>query len=180
MLFRSAAARAVNEQQPYETIQTALRIFGVRTGQNPKVVTLFGVAFKGIPETNDLRGTMAAAVYAAVRKECPDAQVKLFDPAALRDEVHAMFPDATVVESVQEALADSDLLLITNNNPAFGKRRIEELLGLMGPQAIIYDYWNHFARIRAQDRGDRHFSVGGLEPAYDLLFGAVAPVGVSQ
>lgn len=164
------AARHVNEQQPYETVKAACDIFQARTGRLPNRIAFFGVAFKGIPETNDLRGTMAAWVHDAVMSQAPAAQVNIYDPATLRDEVEVMFPDAQVCDSYADALDGADLLFITNNNPAFGKLRIEEILEFMSPDALIYDYWNHFSRIRAEDRGDRYFSVGGLEAARSLLF----------
>lgn len=165
------AARKVNEVQPFETIANICRIYKARTGRLPSRIAMFGVAFKGIPETNDLRGTMAALVHQAVLAEVPDAQVSIYDPATLRDEVEAMFSNAVFTDNITDALADVDLLLITNNNPAFAKLRIEELLGYMNKDSLIYDYWNHFARIRPEDRGDRYFSVGGLEAAHELMFG---------
>lgn len=164
------AARAVNEGQPAETIQRICQIFTARAGRRPRKVAMFGVAFKGIPETNDLRGTMAASVHKALVSEVPDVEVAVFDPAALEDEVKEMFASVTVHHSAESALHGADLLLITNNNPVFAKKRIEELLSLMNDDSVIYDYWNHFARIRREDRGDRYFSVGGLEAAYELLF----------
>ena len=43
-------------------------------------ITIAGIAFKGRPETNDLRGTMALPIIKEIKKNFPKSEIKVFDP----------------------------------------------------------------------------------------------------
>lgn len=160
------AARLVNERQPIETVQTALDIYRRRFGRAPRKAAFFGVGFKGVPETNDLRGTMALPVFQCFRELAPDARTAIFDPAAVEDEVRDMFGDVEFSDASTSALREAEILFITNNNPAFGRMRVEEIMEAMAPEAIIYDYWNHFSRLKRDERGSCYFAVGTIEHSF--------------
>ena len=62
-------SRQVNEQQPKRTISLLKKY--CNTISNGKVkfqITIAGIAFKGKPETNDLRGTMALPIIKEIKK----------------------------------------------------------------------------------------------------------------
>lgn len=138
------AARRGNERQPAETI-ARLQKFCRQTAKLPPVpvITLAGIAFKGRPETDDLRGTMAKPILAALRKEFPDGQFRGFDavvsPRLIR-ETFGLYPVATVAD----AFAGAHLVVIANNHPCFERMPLSALAEIMARPAVIFDFWNNF------------------------------------
>jgi UDP-N-acetyl-D-mannosaminuronic acid dehydrogenase len=139
------AARRTNEQQPDEIIG-GLKAFCRETARLPDAptITLAGFAFKGRPETDDLRGTMAKPILAALRASFPSARFRGFDKvveaATLRD-VFQVEPVATI----DKAFAGSNLLVIANNHPCFEQMPLPLLAERMARPAVIFDFWNNFA-----------------------------------
>jgi UDP-N-acetyl-D-mannosaminuronic acid dehydrogenase len=138
------AARRTNERQPAEII-SQLRKFCLRLPAFPKapMITLAGVAFKGRPETDDLRGTMAKPILASLREAFPGAHYRGFDPVVaepiVRDEFHL-----EPVASIAAAFAGSHLVVIANNHPCFERMPLSALAETMARPAVIFDFWNNF------------------------------------
>ena len=63
-------SRDVNEQQPKRSISLLKKLYDKKIRFKSNIqVTISGIAFKGIPETNDLRGTMALPIINEVKKK---------------------------------------------------------------------------------------------------------------
>ena len=74
-------ARYVNEQQPKKTISLLKKYCEKNIKGKLKLhITIAGIAFKGRPETNDLRGTMALPIIKEIKKNFPKSEIKVFDP----------------------------------------------------------------------------------------------------
>ena len=137
------AARRLNEAQPAQSMAALKRIVDQIDGfpKNP-VIALLGLAFKGQPETDDLRGTMARPILEAIKERFPGATLRGFDavvaPEAIRD--FGLTPAPTLAEAV----AGANLAVITNNHPVFGGMPVETLSATMAKPAMIYDFWNTF------------------------------------
>ena len=154
------AARAVNERQPSETIRWVLSEHRRRTPTRTPSIALLGMAFKGVPETDDLRGSMALRVIEALSVQAPEADVTLYDPVCTPEQLFAVAPDIPVAKSLEEAVAKADITIIANNHPALGRRRPRELARLMAPAGFVYDYWNHFSDLRPYELGQSYYAVG--------------------
>ena len=140
-------ARRLNEKQP-EEIVSFLSTFTrslKRFPKNPKIA-LLGIAFKGRPETDDLRGTMARPVLAALKRHFPQAEFVGYDPVVSRSEIKSFGVRPT--SSLRTALSGSSLALILNNHPVFSSMPIDNLSKLMKPSGLIYDFWNSFTGTR--------------------------------
>ena len=138
------AARRGNERQPGETI-AGLRRFCCETAGIPSapVITLAGLAFKGRPETDDLRGTMAKPILAALRDAFPDARFRGFDAVVPQDIIHETF-GLTPVATIADAFTGSHLVVIANNHPCFEAMPLSALADSMARPAVIFDFWNNF------------------------------------
>jgi len=113
------AARRTNERQPEEII-AGLKSFcceQIRIPDTP-VITLAGFAFKGRPATDDLRGTMATPILAALRAAFPTAQFRGFDAMVRAEALYELF-QVEPVPSLDEAFAGSHLMIIANNHLCF-------------------------------------------------------------
>jgi UDP-N-acetyl-D-mannosaminuronic acid dehydrogenase len=136
-------ARKLNERQPLETIQHLAEATKRLSGfpPDPKIA-LLGFAFKGRPETDDLRGSMAYPIVEAVRTWFPNATLEGFDALVNPDEI-ATF-DVAPVESIEQAFDGSSAVVIMNNHPTFSRLNLTELVERLRRPAIIYDFWNNF------------------------------------
>ncbi|QLC25967.1 nucleotide sugar dehydrogenase [Parasphingopyxis algicola] len=157
------AARAVNENQPAETV----RFIADRLSDRDRpAIALLGMAFKGIPATNDLRGSMSLKVLAALRAQIPDADIRLYDPVCSHAELREVADGATIVDSRSDAIAGADCMIIANNHPDFGAIPPVELREQLAEGGFIFDYWNHFSSHHPHEVGDAYYAVGNLRKAY--------------
>ncbi len=137
------AARRINERQPAEVVGWLKRKFTSCTGrsENP-VIAMLGLAFKGQPATDDLRGTMARPVLAALREAFPDATFRAYDAVVSAADLRGfgLSPSSTI----EAALEGASLALILNNHPVFYSMPLSDLMIPMARPAIVYDFWNCF------------------------------------
>lgn len=137
------AARRTNENQPGEVVAHLRSYTDVLSGFPIKpVITLMGIAFKGQPATDDLRGTMARPVFARLRESYPIAEFRGFDAVVSANDVEGFGISPTT--SLQQAFKGANLVLILNNHPVFSAMDIEELAKEMQAPGLIYDFWNCF------------------------------------
>lgn len=138
-------ARRINETQP-EDIAARLAAHARTLPDWPEAPTIavLGLAFKGRPVTDDLRGTMAKPLVAALRRHFPGARLRGFDAVVDAAATRQVF-DIEPVGDVASALAGANLAVIANNHPAFQDLVLETLTPAMARPALVYDLWNHFA-----------------------------------
>ncbi|WP_298675320.1 nucleotide sugar dehydrogenase [uncultured Sphingomonas sp.] len=158
----AGASRRVNERQPQETVRQAFALFERRAGRRPIRVALAGLAFKGVPETDDLRGSMALAVISAIRAEGYSAPLAVFDAVVSDANVRALDLHLSPAGSLVEAADDADILFVANNHPAYRRTMFEHIADRLAPDGFIYDYWNHFGHEGPTVLKQRYFTVGGL------------------
>ncbi|MCP5142586.1 MAG: nucleotide sugar dehydrogenase [Chromatiales bacterium] len=104
-------------------------------------VVILGAAFKGRPETSDLRGSMIYKLLAAAKSFDPSLDLRVFDPVARRDEMEA---DGMVVEdTLEDALSGAAVVFIQTNHIAFQNLNWSKLAAGMTEGAIVYDYWDN-------------------------------------
>ena len=141
MVTRSA--RSTNEMQPAHTARLMRERSRAMTGfPGAPTIALLGLAFKGVPATDDLRGSMAKPIFEALKEAFPGAVFRSYDPvvspAVSRDFLDGVEPH----ETLESAARDADLLVIMNNHPRFAVMEVTAVAGLMHSPGIVYDYWN--------------------------------------
>lgn len=155
----TTAARRVNERQPAETVDFICAEHAKRSG-DPAKVALLGMAFKGVPATDDLRGAMSLHVLAALQEKMPDAEIVVFDAVCTADQLAEAAPGCTVAGTMAEALAGANVAIIANNHPKLADMRPRQMLTIMARDGFLYDYWNHFSDLRPYELGPSYFAVG--------------------
>ena len=160
-LDMAIAGRRVNERLPSESaafIGTLARLSSALP-RHPHIA-LLGIAFKGRPATNDLRGTMAVPILRELRTEFPGAQFRAYDPVVAPDEIWKVL-NVPSVPSLQDAFVGANIVCILNNHHEFTTMPISLLAKQMGTPGIIYDFWNLFTRKELDMRGDlRYVAIG--------------------
>ncbi|MFK7942129.1 MAG: nucleotide sugar dehydrogenase [Paracoccaceae bacterium] len=155
----TTAARRVNERQPDETVAWILEQHRRRTEGSPRIA-LLGMAFKGVPATDDLRGAMSLRVLEAIVAHAPDAEVTLYDPVCSAKDLRDVSVNARIADDIQGAVTDANIAIIANNHPVLATWRPRQMLRAMAPTGFIYDYWNHFSDLRPYELGPNYFAVG--------------------
>jgi UDP-N-acetyl-D-mannosaminuronic acid dehydrogenase len=156
----TAAARAVNEAQPTESVRLLKDRWHAAGGGDAPRIALCGLAFKGVPATDDLRGTMATPILAALRDAFPGSEIVGFDPVVPEAAAHEFF-DIPTAATLQGACAGAGIVVLANNHPAFAAVDLPHLAAPMASPGIIYDYWNmHNGEIDAMPEGRQYLSLG--------------------
>ena len=122
-------------------------------------IAILGLAFKGRPETSDLRGSMVYPLIAALKATMPGATLAGYDPAVNPEEAATL--GLTLVRSPEEAFAGSHACLFQTNHRSFEALSLGQLSRLMAPRGLIYDYWNQFVRNQHKlENGVRYAGLG--------------------
>ena len=118
-------------------VQTMIRSLEAST---PAVVGILGLAFKGRPETSDVRGSLALNFAASFSAEWPGVQVCGWDPLVSVRDSAAM---GITFDEVSTVLASSSVILVQTNHRYFSSDEFIELLAASAQKdALIVDLWN--------------------------------------
>jgi UDP-N-acetyl-D-mannosaminuronic acid dehydrogenase len=158
----TAAARLVNERQPAECAAFICAELTRRGAPEDAVAAVLGMAFKGVPETDDLRGSMALKVVEELKRLRPTLRLRLFDPVVSREALATLGFDAEIFDSATDALAGADAAMITNNHPLFATLGFSAVTRNLQPHGFVYDFWNHYSDVELGERGTSYFAVGSL------------------
>lgn len=103
-----------------------------------KVIALSGMAFKGQPETSDLRGS--SSVYIAKKLYELGYNLHLHDFVALHDEMEKL-QLGKVFTNIYDACKEASLLLVLNNNKRYATLQADECLSNSKNRFAILDSW---------------------------------------
>jgi len=136
--------RRLNANLPYSTIksvQGSMKALHCDPNKIKKVAVL-GLAFKGRPATDDLRGSMVRPVINALLNNFPNADIYGYDPLVKPERTLQL--GLQQVPTIEEAFDGMQIVIIQNNHPAFATMNLQQLSTLMEKPGLIYDYWNQF------------------------------------
>lgn len=104
-----------------------------------KIVAISGMAFKGQPETSDLRGS--SSVYIAEKLKAEGYKMKLHDFVALPEEMEALGL-GEVCSSLHDACIGAQVLLVLNNHRKYATVMDDAVLHNSNDGFEILDSWN--------------------------------------
>lgn len=136
------AARLGNEQQLIVSSDYIAKTARERGLPEAPTITLMGLAFKGRPATDDLRGTTALPVLAHLRKLFPQGRFRAFDAVVSDDDLEQL--GLEVCPTIGAAFAGTHIGVILNNHPIFSSMAVNRLAEGMGRPGFLYDFWNNF------------------------------------
>jgi nucleotide sugar dehydrogenase len=166
----SLAGRLWNESLPTRSIAELALDLRTRGVPSPRRITLAGVAFKGRPETDDLRGSLIVPILAALRLQFPEAEFVAWDPIV--SEANLASLGLIPMPTAEAAFEGSSLVIFQNNHHALERLRLPELTRLMAKPGTVYDYWNQHIGLDGSELADGviYRALG----AFDLKLGAAA------
>jgi len=132
-----AAARNVNESLPHYAVERTLRALET-AGKVPGDVTaaVAGIAYKGRPETDDVRGAASGPVAEALRSQI--ASLRGHDFLVPSETIAGLGFEPTELD---EGLRGADALIMLTDHPGYQELDAERLLTLMAPDPVVFDMW---------------------------------------
>lgn len=138
----SRAARITNELVPADVAAQVLRL--IERDDPTAKVAIFGLAFKGRPETDDLRGSPSLEVINLLTKERPDASISVWDPLIASLEVDATAGNCYLAASHRECMLGADAVVVMTNHAFFSTPEFLEALDQLPPNVPVLDLWPTF------------------------------------
>ena len=106
-----------------------------------------GLAFKGNPETSDLRGSLSIDVFTELKTRTSD-KINLFDPVqkVIKTQDYAKyFFDGKWFEDFEKLIAETNVLIICNNHSFFKGLLNANKIWEINPDIEVYDFWNNLS-----------------------------------
>jgi len=104
----------------------------------PYKIGILGFAFKGVPETSDVRGSSTFSLLKRLN-HIGGFVIVGYDPVVTADVVTSM--GAMPKDSMQEVIENSDIVIIMNNHPLFSTVNPEMFTGLATTKKLLFDTW---------------------------------------
>jgi len=104
-------------------------------------ISFIGLAFKGSPETGDMRGSPAMKIYNKLAGKYKNIKVSVFDP------VVKTFFGNSIAKDLKECIEDANVILFLTNHPIFMNIETKELLVNTGRPLLIIDCWHNLENV---------------------------------
>ncbi len=102
-------------------------------------ILVCGLAFKGEPETGDLRNSTSVEIANIIKKHT--GKIYGHDPVARKEEIIEL---GIIPTSLPEGFDDMDAVLFLNNHRSYEKLDLKNMLSRQNDPAIVFDGWGLF------------------------------------
>jgi UDP-N-acetyl-D-mannosaminuronic acid dehydrogenase len=117
-------------------------------------LAIIGLAFKGFPETDDLRGSPAVKVLDSLKKDNVNFNsIKLYDPLV------KSFPNHEISPSISDAIQDANVILLLTNHPKLMNLEFQHILEKTKNPVFIVDAWGNINPSEVP-QGVHYFRIG--------------------
>lgn len=136
-------ARKVNEKIPGILVGEIIEKVRASKKELPDIkIFIVGFAFKGNPETSDMRGSTTLDVLSEMKKtKINMSNIFGYDPVISAEELEIVgITPATLSEGMRAA----DVVMFMNNHVSYKRLPIFDLLGSAQPDCIFFDGWHAY------------------------------------
>ncbi|HYG16772.1 MAG TPA: nucleotide sugar dehydrogenase [Bacteroidia bacterium] len=132
--------RTINESMHEHAFEAVMQQLEA-TGKNPADCNILvcGLAFKGNPETGDIRNSSAVEIALLFKGKVKE--VYGYDAVVVKEEIEEYGIKAV---NMPAAFKDMDVVMFLNNHKSFEKINVFEMVRTMNENPIVYDGWNLF------------------------------------
>ena len=134
----SRLGRRINESMPFRVVswvEEALEALGKPL--ETSAVLLAGMAFKGRPETSDMRGSPSLKILHELEGRC--REIRLHDPVVPLKDLESLGHRVT---SLPEGFEGADAALVLTNHLDYGRLDLIPLVESMSSPAVLFDGWD--------------------------------------
>ena len=149
------AGRKVNEKAALYPVDLLYRFAAHnKINFNNLKVLIIGVAFKGEPETSDIRGSVAIDLFKILKPKVHS----IYGWDAIIDSEEIAKIGFIVADHIENTIKEVDAILILNNHP---NNALSELLVESTKPKLIFDGWNQFDQSEIEKIGGLSYATMG-------------------
>jgi UDP-N-acetyl-D-mannosaminuronic acid dehydrogenase len=137
----SEMGRHVNESIPLHVANKILNFFKENELSPNSKIIIMGFAFKGDPETSDMRNSTTIDVLNLLKPHCEN--IVGYDPVVKSEEIESL---GVTYQEVSEGCRDASVIMIMNNHKRFRNLPISDIVESMSKPGYIFDPWQIFAK----------------------------------
>ena len=119
-------------------------------------ILIIGIAFKGSPETSDIRYSSSIDLINLFSNK---SNLYLHDYVVSKDDLLTV--GANVVEEIEEGFHNKDAVIFMNNHPMHTKIQLSKLLNSMNDSPLFFDGWNQFVSSEIERVNNSKYSTMG-------------------
>ncbi len=139
----SLLARQINDKM-IDYVCHKVSSFIKRNKKDNRIAKIFiiGLAFKGEPETSDVRGSTSLAIIKKLKKQYEN--IVVYDPVIKKTEIEQLGLKFT---DLNQGFFNADCVLILNNHKSYLNLNIHDLVNTMRKPGLFFDAWHLFNKI---------------------------------
>lgn len=108
-------------------------------------IAVLGLAFKGKPETDDLRGSPSITLLEILSANFPKSEIVGWDPMIHSPEEFK--GDWNLVTEMESAISGAAAVLLVNNHQRLDSLDLTHVASVMGKNSLIYDFWDRYSNV---------------------------------
>lgn len=151
-------SRLINERQPYESVKYLKNKFFKNRKNKIIKICVIGLAFKGFPVTNDVRGSMSYKVIEALKNNFSISHIFGYDPLVTGDDFKSF--RVKKCDRIIDAFKNKDLVIFANNHPSFKKIDFSKISKNLNKNSIVYDFWNNLKNKDKNNLKSKYIQLG--------------------
>jgi UDP-N-acetyl-D-mannosaminuronic acid dehydrogenase len=134
------ASRSINSTGHLDVVEKIKR-FCKLTGKDLEriQILLIGLSFKGVPETSDIRESIA---YKLVKALPSPSNIRIKDFVVESEKIVAL--GCQVVDDINSGFKGVDAVLVMNNHPLNGRFNMADAFKIVSRPFMLFDGWNMF------------------------------------
>lgn len=136
-------SRKVNNEMPRLVAGKIVDFLKIHWPTESKMkIFILGFAYKGYPETSDMRGSTTLDILKLIRNKMGNKiSICGYDPVVPKSDIETLKVEFS---PLKKGFENAHCVLLLNNNPEFSKMDIFSLLGKMKKPGLFFDGWQIF------------------------------------
>ena len=151
------ASRSINSMGHMGVLEK-IKKFCAKTGKDITAlkILLIGLSFKGVPETSDIRESIAAKLVEALPNP---ANIYIKDFVVGAEDINAL--GCRTVNDIMDGFVDADVVLVMNNHPLNSRFNIADAFKSMNKPFMLFDGWTMFNQQQIENFPDAFYATLG-------------------
>lgn len=155
----TAESRRINEYIPIQIVERIrLKLSELNKNIESSKIFIVGFAFKGQPETSDLRDSTTLWFLEELKKYAKN--IYGFDPVISYEQLKPL--GFQVCNTLEEGYTNADVILFLNNHSSYSDLDPFKICSKMNKPAIFYDAWRSFEKESFENIENVHYLGVGL------------------
>jgi UDP-N-acetyl-D-mannosaminuronic acid dehydrogenase len=149
-------SRKVNENVISNAINFIFEQIGANQIINEMVITVLGLAFKGNPETDDLRGSPSVELIKQLEQKSSLIRIRTWDPLIKVVDIKGI----EHYENIDDSILNSHVVILMNSHLSLSSLDLHNMSKKLARNSVIYDFWDRYDPLQELDNSVKYFAWG--------------------